>query len=234
MSTTDLFLHEEIMLLALREQEGTIIGSERMHLMIGAAVAAELLIRQKISLNHPKKKLVDLVDSTPVGDPLIDECLEKLTKAKRRKRLNQWVVTFAQTKKIKPRVAEGLVKRGILRVDEGKVLWIFNRKIYPEVDPEPEKAIIERLREAIFTDREDVDPRTIVLLSLAKVADLLKVHFDKKELKSRKKRIEQVIQGEATGAAAQKAIEEIQAAIAASVIITTAAAGASSASSGGS
>ena len=116
MSNIELYLHEEIMLLALRDEAGTMIASEKMHLMIGAAVAAELLLRQRISFSHPKKKLVDLVDSTPVGDQLVDECLEKLGKAKRRARLNQWVVRFAQTKKVKPRVAEGLVQRDAVTI----------------------------------------------------------------------------------------------------------------------
>ena len=33
---------------------------------------------------------------------------------------------------------EALCRRGILRMDEGKVLLLFKRKIYPELDPAPD------------------------------------------------------------------------------------------------
>ncbi len=92
-------------------------------------------------------------------------------------------------------------------------MLIFTRKIYPEVNPEPERRLIERLKHAIFTDATDVDARTVVLVSLANSAGLLKVVFDKKKLKSRKARIEQIVNGEITGKAAQEAIQAMQAAV---------------------
>jgi len=110
-------------------------------------------------------------------------------------------------------VAQQLCRRGILRAAEDKVLLIFTRKIYPEVNPEPERKLIERLRQAIFTESRDVDPRTVVLVSLANNTGLLKAVFDNKKLKGRKARIEEIINGEITGKAAKEAIEAMQAAV---------------------
>jgi hypothetical protein len=76
-----------------------------------------------------------------------------------------------------------------------------------------QQELTERLREAIFSDIREVDPRTVVLLSLAKSADLLRLIFDKKQLKSRKTRIEQVVNGEMTGKATQEAIQAMQTAV---------------------
>lgn len=73
--------------------------------------------------------------------------------------------------------------------------------------------MIERLQQAIFTNTTDVDPRTIILLSLAKSAGLLNYSFDKKKLKQQKERMEKLINGEVTGAATKEAIEAVQAAI---------------------
>jgi len=92
-------------------------------------------------------------------------------------------------------------------------LLLFARKIYPEVNPEPERKLIERLRQAIFTDSRNVDPRTVVLVSLASSTGLLKVVFDKKELKDRKARIKEISDGEITGKAAKEAIQAMQAAV---------------------
>jgi Golgi phosphoprotein 3 len=215
-----LFLHEEILLLALRDEEGTIASGTMYQYAIGAALLAELLLSKRIEVEQSgKKKLVNLISPSPLSEPLIDECLEKVGSAKRRAVLQTWVSRFAGVKNLKHRVAQQLCRRGILRAEEDKVLLIFTRKIYPEVNPEPEAELIERLRHAIFTDAGDVDPRTVVLLSLANSTGLLKVVFDKKKLKGRKARIKQIVNGEITGKAATEAIQAMQAAVMVAVIM---------------
>jgi Golgi phosphoprotein 3 len=209
-----LFLHEEILLLALRDKEGTIASGTMYQYAIGAALLAELLLSKRIEVEQQsKRKLVNLIDPTPLGEPLIDECLNKISSAKRRAVLQTWVSRFAGVKNLKHRVAKQLCRRGILRADEDKVLLLFTRKIYPEINPVPERELIRRLEYAIFTDTRDIDPRTVVLLSLANSADILKVVFDKKKLKGRKARIKQIVNGEITGKAAAEAIQAMQAAV---------------------
>jgi len=209
-----LFLHEEIMLLALRDEEGTIASGTMYQYAIGAAILSELLLNKRIAVEESRrKKLVNLISSKPLGEPLIDQCLEKISNAKRRASLQTWVSRFAGVKNLKHRVALQLCQRGILRASEDKILLLFARKIYPEVNPEPERKLIERLRQAIFTDSRDIDPRTVVLVSLANSTGLLKAVFDKKKLKSRKARIKEISNGEITGKAAKEAIAAMQAAV---------------------
>jgi hypothetical protein len=138
--------------------------------------------------------------------------------------MQTWVTRFANMKNLKHRVAEQLCRRGILRAGEDKVLLIFTRRIYPEMNPAPERQLIQRLRKAIFTGTRDLDPRTVVLVSLANAAGLLRVTFDKRRLKERKDRIERIVNGEITGKAARAAIEAMQAAIMVAVIVPTIAA----------
>jgi hypothetical protein len=215
-----LFFHEEIMLMALRDKKGTVASGTAYQYAIGGAVLAELLLNDRVVVDEEKKKkFLRLTDSTFLGDPVMDECLQKVVDAKKRAQLQTWVARFAGVKHLKEKVAGQLCRRGILRADEDKVLMIFARKIYPEIDPTPEREINDRLREAIFTDTKDVDPRTAVLLSLAKSADVLKVNFDKKELKSRKERIERVVNGEMTGKATKDAINAMQAAVMVAVLV---------------
>lgn len=217
-----LYLHEEILLLALRDKRGTVASGTSYQYAIGGAVLAELLLTGRTTVDsEKKKKFLRLIDSTPLGDPVIDECLQKVVGAKKRAQLQTWVSRFASVKNLKHEVARGLCRRGILKADEDKVMRIFTRRIYPEIDSKPEREINDRLREAIFTDTDWVDPRTVVLLSLAKSADLLKVNFDKKQLKTRKQRIEQVVNGEMTGKAASDAIAAMQAAVMVAVIVPT-------------
>lgn len=217
-----LFLHEEILLLALQDAEGTIASGTWYQQAIGGAILAELLLSSRIRVDESgKRKLVELISSKPVGDPLIDECLEKVVAAKRRASPATWIGRFAAVKGLKNRLAEQLCRRGILRADEKTVLLIFTRRIFPEIDPEPERKLIERLCEAIFSEASEVDPRTVVLVSLANGTGLLDVVFDKKKLKAREQRIESIVNGEVTGKAAKEAVEAAQAAIMVAVILPT-------------
>ena len=221
-----LCLHEEIMLLALRDKEGTVDFGVNYSFAIGGAILAELLLNKRIDVEEIKrKKYVRLINKTAIGDPLIDECIDKISQAKRRATFQTWVSKFAGIKNLKHRVAKQLCQHGILRENEDKVLLIFKRKIYPEINPEPEKKLIRQLQTAIFSDDGNIDPKTVVLVSLEKNTGLLRTKFDKKELKNRKKHIEKIINGELAGKAAKEAIEAMQAAIMVAaimpVIVTT-------------
>jgi Golgi phosphoprotein 3 len=217
---SSLFLYEEVMLLALRDEEGTIASGTMYQYAIGGAILAELLLNKRISVEEAsKKKLVNLISSTPLGDSLIDQCLEKIGNSKRRATLQTWVSRFAGIKNLKHRAAQQLCDRGILRATEESILLLFTRKVYPELNPVPEQKLIERLRQAIFTDSRDIDPRTVVLVSLANSTGLLNVVFDKKKLKGRKARIKEISNGEITGKAATEAIQALQAAIMVTVIM---------------
>ncbi len=104
---------------------------------------------------------------------MLRECLEKIRTAKRRAAPNTWTSRFAGIRNLQHRVAARLCSRGILRVEESKLLMVFKRKVYPEIDPVPEREIVDRLRDAVLSDAE-VGPRTAILVSLANVTNLLR------------------------------------------------------------
>jgi len=213
-------LYEEIMLLALRDEEGTIQSGTMYTFALGGAVLAELMLLGRVTVDEAKKrKLARVVDPTPIGDPLLDEALGKLRAAKRAATLETWVTRFASIKRLKHRVAESLCRKGILKASEDKVLLLFTRKIYPELNPKPERELVERLRDAIFGDSNDVDPRTVIVISIANSAGILRSTFDKKRLKARKERIDRIVNGELTGKAAAQAIQSLQVAIMVACII---------------
>ncbi len=215
-----LLLQEEVTLLALRDEKGTIAAGAAFPYVLGGAVLAELLLQERIEIEKVRKKqFVKVIDPAPVGDPVTDECLMKLRGAKRRATVQTWVPRLSGVKRLKHRVAEELCRRRILRADEDKVLVIFTRKIYPEIDPKPERALIERLQKAIFTDTRRVDARTAVLISLAHNGEVLKNVFDKRRLQKRKDRIEQISNGEVIGKVATEVMQAVQAAVLVACII---------------
>jgi Golgi phosphoprotein 3 len=213
MNHTDrLDLHHELLLLTLKDEEGVPEFGSSYSFGMGGAMLAELLLRGRIEVEEDRKrKFLKLIDKTPVGDPALDAALLKMAAAKRRATLQTWVMRLG-TQNLKHVVAGELCRRHVLRADEDKVLLIFTRKIYPELDPRPEREIVQRLRDAIYRDNSDVEPRTAILVSLGNSSNVLKNVFPKAELKNRKARIEQIAKGEATGAATLQAVQAAQAA----------------------
>lgn len=216
---SDLSLPEELMLLALHDEDGTIKMGTYYLYAVGGAVLAELLMRQRLRLDSSKKKTIHLVNGKSLGDPLLDDCLAIVRDSKKELAAQTWITKFAGLKDLKHRLATQLCDRGILKADEDKVLLLFSRRIYPEINPKPEKETIERLRQAIFGEANNLDPRTVVLVSLANSAGLLPMAFDKEDLKARKARIERILEGDALAEATQEAIEAVQAAIFVAVIM---------------
>ncbi len=220
-----LHLYEELMLLGLRDREGTVTGDGTgFPYALGGALLAEMILEGRMRVEAVKKKrFLHLEDPSSTFDPILDECLEKLRVAKRRADLGTWVTRFAGIKRLKHRAAQQLCRRGILRADEKSVLLIFSRKIYPELDPGPERALVERLRLAIFTEASEVDPETALLVALANQAGVLRNVFDKKDLKARKKRINEIGEGDLTVAAVREVVKAIQVSIAAAAAAAAAA-----------
>jgi hypothetical protein len=218
-----LHIYEELMLLALHDREGTVHFGANYPYALGGALLAELLLKNRIRIEDEKKKFVVARRGDATGDPLLEECLERIATAKRRATLRTWVARFAGIKQLKHRVAEQLCDRGILRADHDKVLLIFSRKIYPERDPKTERELVARLKSAIFTYTTEIEPRTVILIALAHPTGLLKATFDKKKLKDRKKRLDQIVAGDVLGQTTKEVMEAVQAAIvAASVAVTVA------------
>lgn len=211
----NLALHEEVLLLALKREKGTTPIESHLNLAMGGAILSELLLLGRIQAKKEKKKQFATVSSTkPTGDALLDECLGRIAESNKRQQLKTWVARFSNTKKLKRRVAAQLCRKGIVRESEDRVLFIFKRAIFPEIDPRPERAIVERLRQAISTGTSRVEPRTAVLVALAFHTDLLKNVFEKRMLKNHKKRIESMTSGDVVGAATKEAVQAVKAAAA--------------------
>lgn len=209
-----LHIYEEILLLALRDEKGTTHFGINYQFAMAGAIVAELLLEKYIKVEiSGKKKFLKSTNSKPTGDAILDECIEKLNIAKRRAQVGIWVQRFSNLKRLKHRAAENLCKKGILKMEEDKVLLFFSRKVYPEINHKPEKQILDKLYQAIFTDKNDIDAETVILVSICNSTGMLKPLFDKHRLKERNNRIKEITSGNIVGQATKEAIEAMQAAV---------------------
>lgn len=219
-------LHEELVLIALEDRKGT-FQWKSWGFVVGGAIFVELLLADRVRVVEAPvsgKKVpnpfVELVDDEPLGCPVLDEALERVATAGRRARLSDWISRFSHRKGVQHDIARQLCRRGILREDEASVLLFFKRKVFPEVNPIPERKLLDRLDRAIFGEGP-VDDRTALLVVLANAGGLLAIPFDGQRLKSRKERLERMAKASTLADSTRVAIEQLDAAMAVTMMITT-------------
>lgn len=219
----ELRLHQEILLLTLKDERGTPAAAMYGYALAGA-ILTELVLEERVRLVERKsgRPVVELVSATQVGDPVLDDAIRRVRTARRRASPNAWITRWAR-RRVMHETARHLARRGVLRTEERRVLLLFNRTVYPAMDPGPERRLIERIRDAVLTD-DAVDARTAAVVTLANAAGLLRPIFGRRALKGRKDRFELLARDNTVGAATRAAIQAAQAAMVAATAAATSAA----------
>lgn len=209
----ELFLHEQVMLLALRDETGTMEAEAKWYRhALGGAILAELILRERIRINDAAERRIEIVEKLPMEEPVLDEALAIAAQGDLERKSEDLVELFAGLRELKHKVAGALCSRGILSDSRETIFLLFTRKVYPEIDHGPEERVISALRSAIFSEKKEVDARTSILLSLASASGLLKVHFDEGDLVKRAPRIQEIATGSLLRGATRAAIEAMEAA----------------------
>jgi hypothetical protein len=222
-----LSLAEELMLLALKDEKGSVIMSASTALPYGLAGALllDLFFRQKITFNG---KTVEVVDPAPTGDTLLDETLALISGTEKHKTAKYWVQKIERKiKKLRDRIADQLVQKEILKPEEHRLLWVFQYQRYPTVNISPEMEIRQRIRKIVLLNHPP-DDKDRALISLVKACSLVNEIFSGEERRQAKKRIKEITEEEKIGKAVSYVVAEITAAVTAVVIITAASTSSSS------
>ncbi len=214
-------LHEEILLLALKDEAGTTYSGTSWPYAVGGAVLAELLLESRLRLEERKgKQTVMPANSTPLGEPVADQVLDKIVDAKKTADMTTWLGRVAGMKDLKHQIAEQLALKGVLQIETHKVLLVFSRRVYPELNPASELEIMHRVEHAVFSDDSDLDTRTAILVSLAHVSGILNPVFGTKRLAERREWLDKIAHDWPSAKAARAAIEATRAAMVALMAAT--------------
>jgi len=207
-----LTLAEELLLLALNEEKGTVVMAGSMGLSYGLAGA---LLIDLIAAGLVRVEGKELVAS-PSGsarDELLDGALGNIRSAARTRDLKHWVGKIGRSGgTIKKTLLNRLVEKRILQREEHRLLLIFPTTRYPEANPMPEYGIRERIRAALrgFTPP---DERTAALIGLVQACDLTGTLFEKGERREAKKRAKEIGASQPVGAAVARVVEAAKAAM---------------------
>jgi len=165
-------LPEELLLLALHDEKGSVIPSAA-RVLNGALVGAvlmELGLTGRLG-EHDDGAL--LADPTPTGDPILDEASTWIAGADRPRMASYWVGRLAgRMPHLKDRLLEQLVSKGVLERRERRILWIFPSRSFPLADAAAEQQARDRIR-AVILDGQAPDKRTIGLIGLVRACNLI-------------------------------------------------------------
>jgi hypothetical protein len=183
---------DELLLLAYDDDGSAIAGTPSLDYALAGAVLADLALSGRIELVDG---LVAVRDEQRLGDPMLDSALTRIAGDDKVRKPTHWVSKLSAD--LRETLLDRQVAAGILRRNEGRVLWVFPRTTYPCVDDRPEREVRDRLRTA-----PDGDP----LADLAVTIELGSTVFDEERRLSEHPHW--------TVRAVRTAIDEMQAAIA--------------------
>ena len=208
---------EEILLLLLDDESGAMkrVAPNVMELLVAGAILMDLALRGRLDCDL--QRLV-VVDSTPVGEEILDDPLAEIAEAADEADARTWVVRLsARSKQVQEAALARLVERGILRVEDRSFLWVFGSRRYPMIDDREEREVKLRILDVLLSDRIPA-PRDVALICLADASNAFQVILSPQELRHAAARIELVrgfdLIGQAMGRAIQKSVQDIAAATA--------------------
>ena len=205
---------EEIILLLYNEARSDFTHSLAPHsLNIVLAGAALMDLAQENRIDTDLGNLI-LVDSTPLGDDLLDPVLADIAQDTEARDLGYWVAQTAnQGDEIRDKVLARLVNRGILE-SESEGMFSLSRLVsrsrrYPAIDGQRVEEVRLRIMRVLFTD-EIPDPRDIVIICLADASGVFKNILSQSELSEVQDRIELIGKMDLIGQSVIRAIREYE------------------------
>ncbi|MFD3327407.1 GPP34 family phosphoprotein [Streptomyces sp. NPDC058701] len=215
-------LAEEIVLLSLDDESGSAKQRQAASWAVAGGILLELVLAGKIAVEG---KHLELVDTTPTGDPLLDSrtaLVETWMRGRRKRRVTEWL-TKDQSKAVAAAL-ERLCERGVVVEEKRKALGVFPIRRYPEADAAVERELRDRLRVVVLEGAEP-DTRTAGLIALIHSAKLHRLAFPDGQRKEIAARMEEIATGQWAAGSVRSAIRDMQAAMVAVTVVTFAAAG---------
>lgn len=211
---------EEILLLSLDERTGAIkpLPIQALRYALAGALLVELAMSDRIDTDLDG---LEVVSSTPTGNPLLDDVLRRLGNHGAKRPTTEWLETLAwEIPDLQGQILDGLVAKGVLRIEDQRILWVIAKRRYPIQDDREIKAMHTRLRELILSDTIP-DPDEAVLIALVDACQLFDELFSADELEHVRARIANLAKLDLIGREVTHSIREISRAIAQSMMAVT-------------
>jgi golgi phosphoprotein 3 len=205
---TSLTLAEELLLVALDDQRGTLLPLPpfSMEVASAAAVVMDLSLLGRIDTD---RQALTVISAAPTGNPLLDDVLEQISADPGASSTAEWLQRLATSTALRDRIIQALVDRGVLRSVEKRLLWVFKTRVYPPSSGIEEREVKSRVMTLLNND-EIPDPRDSLLVGLLAATKLLDQLLSRSERHRLAARIDQITDFEELNRSMSRAIGELQ------------------------
>ena len=170
---------------------------------LAGAVLADLALRGAISLQDG---LVTVVNGAATGDPVLDGVVGSIAASGAPRKAKWWVSRLGK-QRLRDDVFAGLVARGIISVDQGKVLGLFPTTKHPERDGAPEALLRSGIGD-VLAGRAGPTPFCAAVIGLLDATNTLRKQFGAVD----KDMVKEITSGTWASPAVKAVLEEIEAA----------------------
>ena len=213
---TRLTLAEELVLVALDDEAGSLVDLPPFYLelALAAALVMELSLSGRIDTD-PEKLFV--LSSTPTGNAILDEVLSEICAEPNPLPTKAWLSRLSEYgPALGERIIRSLVERGVLRLAEKRLLWVFKTRVYPPTSGLEEREVKSRVMTLLNND-EIPDARDALLIGLLRGTGILNWLLTGAELDRVRPRIDQIAKLEQTSRELSQALEELRISLVSSV-----------------
>ncbi|MCE0535415.1 GPP34 family phosphoprotein [Kineosporia rhizophila] len=169
----DFLIAEDLMLLLLDDEKGTIHSESSAPYLLAGALLSELTLLERVAQGEKeglfgRRKLLPLGQG-PLPDPLLQEAYDEVVDKPR----DPQSVLSKISKDLHKRVPARLAERGLVRLEQKKVMRIFSQTRYPSIDQSRERAVRNEIR-AVLADGLTARSRVAALIALLSAGNSLK------------------------------------------------------------
>lgn len=170
---------------------------------LAGAVLADLALRGVLSLQGG---LVTVVNGAATGDPVLDGVVGSIAASGAPRKAKWWVSRLGK-QRLRDDVFAGLVARGIISVEQGKVLGLFPTTKHPERDGVPEALLRSGIGD-VLAGRAGPTPFSAAVIGLLDATNTLRKQFGAVD----KDLVKEITSGTWASPAVKAVLEEIEAA----------------------
>lgn len=200
---------EEILLLCLDDDSGRFLPilPTSMTAAAAGALLMDLALANRIDSDLDK---LWVVDAKPTGERLLDDALVQLAAAPADQPVRFYLDLLARDgERYREMGVRRLVERGILAVEEGRLLWVFRTRRYPVLDGRQQREVKDRLL-AILGSDEIPDPRDVVLICLSSACRIIQTVVGEVAFDEMRPRIEMLRKLDLIGQSVMRTVEEME------------------------
>lgn len=170
---------------------------------LAGAVLADLALRGAVSLQDG---LVAVVNGAATGDPVLDGVVGSIAAAGAPRKAKWWVSRLGK-RQLRDDVFAGLVERGVISIEQGKVLGLFPTTKHPERDGAPEALLRSGIAD-VLAGRAGPTPFSAAVIGLLDATNTLRKQFGAVD----KDLVKEITSGSWASPAVKAVLEEIEAA----------------------